>query len=211
MLSKSKRDGLWAAASQYRKSLPGSPAAGYLAGRGLVDDEVKNFGLGFVEHPVAGHEMFRGMLAIPYLRQSPSGVWSVVTIRFRRLDNDSKKPKYMSTAGDEPWLFNTVALTKYSPIVAITEGEIDAMTSQICGIPTVGVPGSQMWQPYFRELFLGYREVFIFADGDEAGMQFATTVAKTLHNAKVIPFRAGQDVNSLVISEGKDALLQRIR
>lgn len=171
--------------------------------------EAGKFGLGYVESPRPGHEMYRGMLAIPYIRWSPWRKWSVASIRFRRLE-DSDKPKYLTVAGDKPRLFNTYALVKHSPTVAITEGEIDAITAQLCGIPAVGVPGTQMWKPYFRELFLGYREVLILADGDEPGMQFANTVAKALHNAKVIPCPPGQDVNSLVVKEGKQALLNRL-
>jgi Toprim-like len=188
-----------------------------MATRGLtspsIREEVDKFRLGFVAEPSVGHEMYQGFLAIPYLRRSPDGDWSVVSIRFRCIADHEHvgHGKYMSVAGDQPWLYNTVALIKHSPIVAITEGEIDAITAQVCGIPTVGVPGAQMWQPYFRELFLGYRDVFVLADGDDPGMQFANKVAATLHNAKVVPCPPGEDVNSLIISRGKNALLERIK
>lgn len=156
--------------------------------------------------------MFRGRLAIPYMRRSQQHGWFVVQIRFRCIEEHEHRGhgKYMSVAGDQPWLYNTSALINHSTDIAITEGEIDCITAHVCGIPTVGVPGSQMWQPYFAELFLGYRDVFIFADGDEAGMEFANTVAKTLNNSKIIPMPPGQDVNSLVVSRGKPALLERI-
>ncbi|ASR86161.1 DNA primase [Mycobacterium phage BobSwaget] len=207
-LSESQRDYLWAAASRYRESLPGSPAAEYLASRGLLDQQVAPFGLGFVDDPLPGHEMYRGCLAIPYLRWSPWRNWSCASIRFRRLDGGT--PKYMTVAGDKPRLYNTHALTKYSRDMAITEGELDAITAELSGVPTVGVPGALMWKPHFRELFLGYRNVNILADGDDAGMEFAKSVAKTLPNARIIPMPDGEDVNSLVTSQGKDALLERI-
>ncbi|AVP41903.1 DNA primase [Mycobacterium phage Jsquared] len=207
-LSESQRTYLWEATSRYRESLPGSPAAEYLESRGLLDRLVLPFGLGFVDDPLPGHEMYRGCLAIPYMRWSPWRGWSVSSIRFRRLDDG--KPKYMTIAGDKPRLFNTVALTRYSRDMAITEGEIDAITAELAGLPTVGVPGAQMWKPHFRELFLGYRNVNILADGDEPGMEFARSVAKTLPNARIIPMPDGEDVNSLVTSQGKSALLERI-
>jgi len=205
-LSQSQRDYLWEATSRYRESLPGSPADEYLASRGIPT--VTPFGLGFVAEPLPGHEMYRGCLAIPYLRWSPWRGWTAASIRFRRLDGG--KPKYMTLPGDKPRLFNTNALTNYSKDMAITEGEIDAITAELAGVPTVGVPGAQMWKPHFRELFLGYRTVNILADGDEAGMDFARSVAKTLPNARIIPMPDGQDVNSLVHSQGKEALLERI-
>ncbi|AIK67775.1 DNA primase [Mycobacterium phage Equemioh13] len=207
-LTESQRTYLWEATSRYRESLNGSPAAAYLESRGLLEHHVRPFGLGYVEDPLPGHEYYRGCLAIPYMRWSPWRNWSVASIRFRRLDGGT--PKYMTVAGDKPRLYNTVALTRYSRDMAITEGELDAVTAELCGVPCVGVPGSQMWKPHFRELFLGYRNVNILADGDDAGMEFARSVAKTLPNARVIPMPDGEDVNSLVTSQGKDALLERI-
>ncbi|QLF84626.1 DNA primase [Mycobacterium phage Gail] len=205
-LSESQRTYLMEAATRYRSSLPGSPAAEYLASRGIP--LATPFGLGFVDEPLPGHELYRGCLAIPYMRWSPWRGWSAASIRFRRLDDG--KPKYMTLPGDKPRLFNTNALTNYSRDMAITEGEIDAITAELAGIPTVGVPGAQMWKPHFRELFLGYRNVNILADGDEPGLEFAKQVAKTLPNARIIPMPDGEDVNSLVMSQGKDALLERI-
>jgi hypothetical protein len=205
-LSESQRAYLWDATNRYRESLPGSPAEEYLVSRGIPAGTP--FGLGFVADPLPGHEMYRGCLAIPYMRWSQWRKWSVATIRFRRLDGGN--PKYMTVAGDKPRLYNTHALTRYSKDMAITEGEIDAVTAELAGIPTVGVPGSQMWKPYFRELFMGYRNVNILADGDEAGMDFAKQVAKTLPNARIIPMPDGEDVNSLVNKQGREALLERI-
>lgn len=205
-LSESQRAYLWEATSRYRESLPGSPAAEYLASRGIPLNTP--FGLGFVAEPLPGHEMYRGCLAIPYLRWSPWRKWTAASIRFRRLEGQG--PKYMTVAGDKPRLYNTHALTRYSKDMVITEGEIDAVTAELAGIPAVGVPGAQMWKPFFRELFMGYRNVNILADGDEAGMDFAKQVAKTLPNARIIPMPDGEDVNSLVLTQGKGALLERI-
>lgn len=205
-LSESQRKYLWEATSRYRASLPGSVGEEYLASRGIPANTP--FGLGFVAEPLSGHELYRGCLAIPYMRWSQWRGWSVASIRFRRLDNST--PKYLTVPGDKPRLYNTHALTGYSKDMAITEGELDAVTAVLAGVPTVGVPGSQMWKPYFRELFMGYRNVNILADGDEAGIEFARQVAKTLPNARIIPMPDGQDVNSLVISQGKEALLERL-
>jgi DNA primase len=103
-----------------------------------------------------------------------------------------------------------MALIKDTASIAITEGELDAITATVCGIPAVGVPGAQNWQPHFREPFLGYRNVYVLADGDDAGMAFATQVASSLPNGKIIPMPQGEDVNSLVVLKGKEALMERI-
>lgn len=213
-LSESQRAFLREATIRYHQSLPGSPAEEYLGTRGLmgasVRAQVDKFMLGYVEDPLPGHEMYRGMLAIPYLRWSQEYGWAVVSIRYRRI-TDGAGGKYQTQAGDRPRLYNTLALLYNSSKIAITEGEIDAITAQVCGIPTVGVPGAQAWRPHFREPFLGYRDVFILADGDEPGLNFANAIAATLFNARVIPMPPGEDVNSLVIGQGKQALLSRLR
>ncbi|MCA4761920.1 toprim domain-containing protein [Mycobacterium avium subsp. hominissuis] len=214
-LTDSQRTFLKEATSRYHQSLPGSLGEEYLETRGLtspsIREQVAKFRLGYVVDPLPGHEIYKGMLAIPYLRWSQEHGWAVVSIRYRRIADSEGGGKYLTQAGDRPRLYNTLALLKNTSKIAITEGEIDAITAQVCGIPTVGVPGSQAWRDHFREPFLGYRDVFILADGDEAGLQFAHNVAKTLFNAKVIPMPTGHDVNSLVIEQGKQALLSRLR
>lgn len=211
-LSESQKRSLRAATQSYHQALADSPAEEYLAKR-LPLALVESFRLGYVADPLPGHEQYRGMLAIPYLRWSKEHGWAVVSLRFRCItDHDHRgHGKYMTQPGDRPRLFNTLDLMRNSPIVAITEGEIDAVTAHICGIPAVGVPGSTSWKPYFRELFQGYREVIVLADGDEAGHQFANTVCGELPNARSVPCPPGMDVNSYVLANGKQALLERIK
>jgi len=206
-LSESQRAFLWEATSKYRESLPGSPAEEYLASRGIP--ATTPFGLGYVADPLPGHEIYRGCLAIPYLRWSPWRKWTAASIRFRRLEGDG--PKYLTIPGDKARLFNTHALTRYSKDIAITEGEIDAITAELAGVPAVGVPGASLWKPFYRELFLGYRHVNILADGDEPGLDFARKVARTLPNARIIPMPDWEDVNSLVLKKGSEALFERIQ
>lgn len=215
-LSESQKRSLRDATSSYHQALEGSPAEQYLATRGLgypsIKPQIDKFMFGYVDNPQPGHEQYQGMLAIPYLRWHQTG-WQTVSIRFRCIrDHDHRgHGKYMTQAGDRPRLYNTMALLEQSPVVGITEGEIDAVTATVCGIPTVGVPGASSWKEWFAEPFLGYREVFVFADGDEAGYQFAAKVAEELPNSRVVACPPGEDVNSLVISRGKQALLERIR
>lgn len=215
-LTESQRSFLREATMRYHKHLPGSPADEYLTGRGFgwdsIKDQMNRFMLGYVADPLPGHEMFKGFLAVPYLRRSEEHDWATVSIRFRCIEEHDHKGhgKYMTASGDRPRLYNTLALLRDSAKIAITEGEFDAITAQVCGLPAVGVPGAQAWQPHFREPFLGYRDVYILADGDEAGMGFANTVASTLPNAKIIPMPPGEDVNSLVVLKGKEALMERL-
>lgn len=221
-LSKEQRQFLVEATSRYHESLPDSPAAEHLASRGLmapsVADQVARFRLGYVTDPMVGHETYRGMLAIPYLRRSTTGEWSVVSIRFRCLDEDCDhrnvhfSGKYSTVAGDSPRMYNTLALIDNDDRIAIAEGEIDAITASICGVPAVGIPGVGSWKPHFRDALLGYETVFILADNDDKGegLKFAAAVKGELPNGKIVPAEKGHDVNSMVVAHGKKALLERV-
>lgn len=206
----------------YERSLQGSPAAEYLeTRRGLDLQEINHLHLGYVADPLHGHEMYRGMLAIPYLRFTDDKNGLVVSIRFRCISSDcgawddSKEEhvghgKYNTESGDRGRLYNTVSLLQPVDQIAITEGEMDAITAVVCGIEAVGVPGATQWQPHFVEPFLGYETVWVLADGDDPGMRFARVVAETLPNARIIPMPEGKDVNTVFREEGSTGLLGRI-
>ena len=154
------------------------------------------------------------MLAIPYLRPTSDGSLFVASIRFRCLEDHEHDMhyhgKYNTVAGDRPRMYNTQALVESGDSIAICEGEIDAITAEVCGIHAVGIPGIQLWKRHFRDPFLGYEKVFVLADGDEAGRQLAATVMKDLPNARHIPMPPGMDVNDVVLKHGPSALRERI-
>lgn len=175
----------------------------------------ETFGLGYVAEPVAGHEQYRGMLAIPYLRfprgyADPDG-WLVVSMRFRcLLDHEHVgHGRYNTEHGDRPRLYNTGELTRDHDVVGITEGEVDAMTATLNGLPSIGVPGATAWRDWFREPFLGYETVYILCDGDTAGRTFGRSICQTLPNAKLVSMPDGYDVNKLVCEHGP-AELERL-
>jgi hypothetical protein len=215
MLSSEQRKSLVEATARYRASLPGSSSGEYLGRRQLASPDVERFRLGHVEDPIVGHEVYRGRLAIPYLRRSAEGRWSVVGMKFRCSAPDCRcedHPKYLGLPGDEgkPRLFNTVALAEEDDEIGISEGELDAVTATAAGIPTVGVPGVESWKAHFREPFRGYANVYVFADGDGPGMKFARAVAKELPNARIVPMPDGEDVNSVVRKTGAKDFMERI-
>ena len=192
------------AAQAYQEALPGSPAEEFLGKRGLLKPRVKEFGLGYVADERPGLERFVGMLCIPYYRPTYDGSDLVVTMRFRCLEDHEHMyhGKYNSLEADRPRMFNTKALVETSPSIAICEGELDAITAEVCGVPAVGIPGAQLWKPAFRDVFLGYETVWILADGDEAGRHLAATIKKELPNSKHIPMPSGLDVNDVYLRDG---------
>lgn len=212
MQNESQREYLKNATSQFHQELKDSPGEQHLAERGLLDDElaplVNRLRIGYVGSPLQGFEAYQGCLAIPYLRRNPKNDWFTVSIRFRKL-GDKPKPKYMTMPGDRPRLYNTYGLNFPTPVVGITEGELDALTATACGLPTVGVPGAQAWRPHFADLFKGYETVLVFTDGDEPGAEFGETVASTIPQARVVPSPPGEDINSILIKDGIEAVRKK--
>lgn len=210
MLSRSQRESLGDSATKYHRNLMSGVGQDYLASRCLTDAAEK-FGLGVVSNPTPGHEMYRGMLSIPYVRFPTPDRWIVVSIRFRCIREGCTHDyhgKYNSLPGDSPRLYNTRALTVETQIVALCEGELDTISAELAGIPAVGVSGAEAWKPHFADTLLGYKEVVVLADGDDAGKRFASYVQSVLPNARVVQMPG--DVNSVLVSEGRDGLRERI-
>ncbi|MFJ8041189.1 toprim domain-containing protein [Kitasatospora sp. NPDC096147] len=183
------------------------------------------FGLGYVRSGRTGHEHLTGMLVIPYLRPA-GGEHGTATLRFRcirdecvrdeqgeylaptRKERHDGHGKYRSLPGDYPRLFNTPALITGTPHMALSEGEFDAMASEVAGVPCVGSQGTGAWKPHFKPALVGYERVFIIADPDPAGLQAAEKRAADLPNSVVI--NLGSDINSFVHAKGADAYRKRL-
>jgi DNA primase len=150
------------------------------------------------------------MLCIPYMRYPVGQDAFPVTVRFRCLADHNHKDqghgKYNTLAGDTSRLFNTRSIVSADDEIAITEGELDAITAVAAGIPAVGVSGADAWQAHFAPAFYGYHTVWVFADGDPAGVGFGRKVSKELSNSRVVTFPPGEDVNSLVLAHGPNRL-----
>lgn len=211
MQSRAQRSFLLEASRSYHGSLHGSAAAEALAKRGLLT-YAREYGLGYVAAPEPTHEMYRGMLSIPYIRYPQADSSTVVSIRFRCIRDDCEHRghgKYNTVEGDTGRLYNTAALQGDWDSVGLAEGELDAITATVCGLPTVAVPGATTWKAHWREPFLGFETVYVFADGDQAGTKFAAEMTKKLPNAKVVTFDSGEDVNSTYIKHGLEAVRGR--
>lgn len=214
------------ATREYHESLEFSPAEEYLVRRGLLNPETEaslsRFRIGFVKDPLPGHEMYKGWLAIPYLRRGfinsgPMNGWSVATMKFRCIqDHDCEEVhprvgKYMGHPGANTHLFNTLDIQNSDNEIAICEGEIDAITAHLAGIPAVAVPGVKNWKDHYYRLFKGFKTVWIFADGDTWGEGLAKKLSEGMGDKlRIIKMPDGEDVNSMVRMHGKQALLKGI-
>lgn len=195
------------AVTQYQSDLAGpggTNAREYLRTRGIGPETAARFRLGVATSPRVGHEGLRGRLVIPYL--TPAGP---VNFSFRCLrQHDCKDvgcPKYLPIEGMERNLYNVLDLKVDSPFICVTEGELDALTLSMVGLPAVGIPGVKTWQKHFARCLEDFDRILVLGDGDKAGRGFGSFLAKEVR-ALPITLPVGEDVNSLYMKHGREAL-----
>lgn len=206
--SDSRRKSLQQAAKMYHQNLP--EALSYLSARGITEQAARWAGLGVVQEPAPGHEGLQGRLSIPYI--TPNGV---VDIKFRCMRHVDCKTegcvKYLAIPGlTGSRLYNVRAFFDDTPVIAITEGEFDALVlTTRCEIPAVGCAGVQRWEPHFPRCFAGYDRILVFTDGDQPGRDLGKRICNDLAQATMISMPTGQDVNSVFLAEGSEGIRKR--
>lgn len=178
-------------------------AEDYLRSRGITMEVARLARLGVVNEPEAGHEAYAGRLAIPYITKT-----GVVDLRFRSL-NPAVEPKYMGMVGSDTRMYNVLDIERAGDWIGVCEGELDTLTLSKCvGIPCVGVPGANSWKKHYTRLLADFERVFIFADGDAPGREFANSLAKELP-VTIIGFPDGEDVNSAYTKYGAEFIREK--
>jgi DNA primase len=171
-------------------------AEDYLRSRGIPMEAARLARLGVVVEPEIGHESFAGRLSIPYITKT-----GVVDLRFRSL-NPAVEPKYMGMTGAETRMFNVLDIERAGDFIGVCEGELDTITLSSCvGIPCIGVPGANSWKKHYTRLLADFERVFVFADGDQPGKEFANSLARELP-VTVVQLPDGEDVNSAYVKYG---------
>lgn len=200
--SHSQKELLAKATHKYAANI--SVAADYLESRGISPQAARLARFGVVVEPEPGHEAFVGRLAIPYITKT-----GVVDLRFRAL-NPAVEPKYMGMAGASTKLYNVLDIERAGDWIGICEGELDTLTmSAMVGIPCVGVPGANSWKPHYTRLLADFERIFIFADGDQPGKEFASSLSRDLP-ITVISMEDGEDVNSSYVKYGADYIREKM-
>ena len=152
--------------------------------------------LGVVAEPEPGHEQYLGRLSIPYITKT-----GISDIRFRSL-NPAVEPKYMGMVGADTKMYNVLDIERAGDWIGVCEGELDTITVSSCvGFFCVGVPGSNSWKKHYTRLLSDFQRVFVFADGDQAGTEFARSLARELP-VTIVQLPEGEDVNSAYVKFG---------
>jgi DNA primase len=179
-------------------------AEDYLKSRGIPMETARLARLGVVVEAEVGHEAYQGRLSIPYVTKT-----GVVDLRFRSL-NPAVEPKYMGLTGADTKMYNVLDIERATDFIGVCEGELDTLTMSSCvGIPCIGVPGANSWKKHYTRLLADFERVYVFADGDQPGKEFASSLARELP-VTVVQFPDGEDVNSFYISNGAEAIRQKI-
>lgn len=189
------------ASKHYQQSI--HLAENYLNSRGLSLADAKRHQLGVVASPVVGHEMYEGRLSIPYL--TPAGI---VDLRFRAINHE--EPKYLSLPNSATRLYNVPAYFEASSWICVCEGEIDTMTLTKLGYPAVGIPGVKNIKNHHYKILADFEKIYVFADGDVAGREFAKDLARKLPGVIQIQVPENEDVNSMFVKYGSDWFEERI-
>jgi DNA primase len=181
-----------------------SLAEDYLRSRGITIEIARLARLGVVAEPEPGHEAYAGRLSIPYVTKT-----GVVDLRFRSL-NPAVEPKYMGMVGADTKMYNVLDIERAGDWIGVCEGELDTLTMSRCvGIPCVGVPGANSWKKHYTRLLADFERVFVFADGDGPGREFANSLARELP-VTIVGFGDGEDVNSAYTKFGAQFIKEKM-
>jgi DNA primase len=116
----------------------------------------------------------------------------------------------MGMTGAETKMYNVLDIEKAGDWIGVCEGELDTLTlSTLVGIPCVGVPGANSWKKHYTRLLADFERIFVFADGDQPGKEFASSLARELP-VTTISMEDGEDVNSSYVKYGVDYIRERM-
>ena len=186
-----------------RKLEPGGPAFEYLTyDRGLDGDVVKRYRIGEYERD--------GKQAVVFGNFSPDGDQKRPTaLKYLALDRKANGKKDTWSSKDSEWhLFGWQAVPDTARTVAITEGEIDAMTVAGWGFPALSVhsgAGNDQWIDADYDHLERFDEIYLCFDQDEEGRKAVARVSDRLGRNRVRVIELpGKDANECLLA-GMDA------
>lgn len=167
----------------------------WLQGRRLTPATIAAFKVGEYNRDGKTYAVF------PYLRDG-----ELVNAKHR---NVADKREMRQEKDAEPCLFGWHLIDPRQRVIAITEGEIDAMTLHQVGIPALSVnagAGNQQWIESDWERLERFSEILVCFDDDEAGRKGATNVVQRLglERCKLVKFGA-KDANQWLMDGAEPA------
>jgi DNA primase len=190
----------------------GAKALAYLRARGLSDETIGTYVLGYIpevrwDDPVPwGLKLEddkkvwlpRGIV-IPWIMRDDDEVWS---IKIRRPGGE---PKYIAVKGSVPTIFGTLRFRERDLLV-LPEGEFDAMllwqhANDIADVLTLGAAGKNLDWRAMLYLLSSTRQLVIY-DGDTAGAAGAEKLIRTSPRMRRLDLPDGQDITDYHLAGG---------
>jgi DNA primase len=176
----------------------GARARVWLTQRGIIDQTVRHWCLGFNpdDQKLCGLWVPRGIV-IPCLVAGQ--IW------YLKVRRASGHPKYSQVRGGQLALFGAGTIANHDTVV-VTEGEFDAIllhqeAGDLVGVVTLGSAAARLpdaWVPYL----LSVQRLLVAYDTDAAGAEGATIwKAISPHAQRIVPL-AGKDVTDFYLAGG---------
>lgn len=186
---------------------PKAAAREWLNSRSLTDETIDAFK---VAEQVRGGKTYA---VFPYLRDA-----ELVNVKYR---NVAEKKDMRQEGGAEPCLFGWHLIDPRARQVAITEGEIDAMSLHQVGVPALSVnagAGNHAWVESDWQRLERFDDILVFFDCDDAGEKGAREIIQRLGPDRCRRVRFGngvKDANEFLMQGAKrsdfDVLIQNAR
>lgn len=120
-----------------------------------------------------------GHVTIPYYDADGA----CMAVRQRRNPNNAQR--FAWNKGGTVTLYGAwLDLNKNAPALILCEGESDAQSCWLHGLPALGVPGATNYKPAWTERYIGNRDVYIHVEPDAGGQTFREKICQALFDAK---------------------------
>jgi DNA primase len=180
-------------------------ASEYLQGRGIDPDTAARFRLGVVGESASHFPEMTGRLAIPGIGYQGQ----VYSLRFRSLNDTG--PKYLGAGEVQTMLYNLQSVSLQLDEIHVTEGELDAVVLEKLGYHAVGVTGANNWKRHHPRVLAGFRKIYVWGDGDQAGRDFARKVCASLTGTVNVTLPPGHDVTSVYMEQGEAGIASLLK
>ena len=146
----------------------------YAASKKLPLDFLRDLGVG----ENSGTDWVPKHVTIPYYDADGA----CVAVRQRR--NPNNRQRFAWNKGGTPIVYGAwLDLNKTARALILVEGESDAQSLWLHGLPALGVPGATNYQAAWTARYIGDRDVYIHVEPDNGGATFRQKVIQALYDS----------------------------
>lgn len=178
------------AMTQFRIGWADGGLSTHLLSLGYLPEDIRNSGLVRINQS----DYFKNQIIFPYMEDG-----AVVDLRGKEIGG---KTYSMSGTKVRPYNIDSICGEQTAYLV---EGEIDCITLQQFGFNTVGLPGVHTFKEDWVDYFEDAKRIYIIFDQDSAGRSGAEKVSGILgQRSRIVELpKKGIDINDFVVKLGK--------